>query len=256
MGHSSKYHDIYNALKADIMSGVYPPGSFLPPETELAVKYDVSRTTLRHAVAMLSDENIVTVQQGRGTVVSTKENYTKSDFILFHNVTDVSNSFMLTDKEHGGDRHVSVQGGIISTIPSSGNVSKALKVPDGTGIYRLERLSFVNGIPFSYQSNYFRCESLPGFERFSGQINDLHDLYLFLEKQYGIQFKSGVETISAVSASYFDAKLLSVSAASPLLVFERTSVFSGGVIEYTNLLVRPDIMKINISMSGPPSHFR
>lgn len=52
------YMKVYNRLKNQILSGSYPSGSFLPTESELEQIYQVSRTTIRKAVKMLSDEGI------------------------------------------------------------------------------------------------------------------------------------------------------------------------------------------------------
>ena len=50
------YIKIYDKLKSAIKGGTYPPGSFLPTEQELETLYQVSRTTIRKAVKLLSDE--------------------------------------------------------------------------------------------------------------------------------------------------------------------------------------------------------
>lgn len=72
------YIKIYDKLKSAIKGGTYPPGSFLPTEQELETLYQVSRTTIRRAVKLLSDEGILSVRQGCGTMVMdirTTQNY-------------------------------------------------------------------------------------------------------------------------------------------------------------------------------------
>ena len=48
-----KHVKVYNRLYSMIQDGVYPPGSQLPSEPELALQMDVSRMTLRRALALL-----------------------------------------------------------------------------------------------------------------------------------------------------------------------------------------------------------
>ena len=247
MHRSSKYLDVYNMIKADILSEVYQPGSFLPTEKELMEKYRASRTTIRHAMEILRNEQVVSIKQGRGTQLILRDKSQQDDFTLFHNVASVTNSFLLTEESR-----VNTQGCIIGITQPPPEVAQALQIDEASSVYRLERLYFVNGIPFSWQANYLTSESLPGFERFSGQIDALHNLYRFLDSQYHIQFSSGPETISAIPAGFFDAKLLEVEAGTPLMVFVRTAVFSDGTQEYTKLFTRPDLIKITISMAGPP----
>ena len=57
-------------LLHDIVEGVYPTGSRLPPEQVLAEAAGVSRLTLREAVKSLGQRGVVRVEQGRGTFVN------------------------------------------------------------------------------------------------------------------------------------------------------------------------------------------
>src|SRR6476469_8892406 len=59
-------------LATAIRLGVYPVGSLLPPERELAERLAVSRATLREAIAALRQAGLVETRRGRGggTVVT------------------------------------------------------------------------------------------------------------------------------------------------------------------------------------------
>jgi GntR family transcriptional repressor for pyruvate dehydrogenase complex len=61
-------------LATTIRLGVYPRGSMLPPERELAQRLHVSRSTLREAMAALRQAGLVETTRGRGggTVVTLK----------------------------------------------------------------------------------------------------------------------------------------------------------------------------------------
>src|SRR6187455_1259942 len=53
-------------LATAIRLGVYPRGSTLPPERELAERLGVSRATLREAIAALRAADFVSTTRGRG----------------------------------------------------------------------------------------------------------------------------------------------------------------------------------------------
>ena len=53
-------------LATAIRLGVYPVGSLLPPERELAERLAVSRATLREAIAALREAGLVETRRGRG----------------------------------------------------------------------------------------------------------------------------------------------------------------------------------------------
>lgn len=52
-----------------ILDGVFPPGSTLPPERELADQLGVNRTSLRQGLARLQQMGLIEVRQGSGSVV-------------------------------------------------------------------------------------------------------------------------------------------------------------------------------------------
>jgi GntR family transcriptional repressor for pyruvate dehydrogenase complex len=66
------FEDCVERLGTAIRLGVYPYGTTLPPERELAAAMGVSRATLREAMAGLRAAGMVTTTRGRsgGTVVS------------------------------------------------------------------------------------------------------------------------------------------------------------------------------------------
>lgn len=53
-------------LAIAIRLGIYPPGSMLPPERDLAALLAVSRATLREAITALRAANVVQTRRGRG----------------------------------------------------------------------------------------------------------------------------------------------------------------------------------------------
>ncbi len=68
---TSKKRDIvYNTIKNAILSFDYEVGTALPLEVDLAEKYGVSRETLRNALALLEEENLIERVRGKGTFFS------------------------------------------------------------------------------------------------------------------------------------------------------------------------------------------
>lgn len=61
-----------DALRDMIASGGYQPGDRLPPERELTVSLDMSRTVLRRALETLEREGAIWRHVGKGTFVASK----------------------------------------------------------------------------------------------------------------------------------------------------------------------------------------
>jgi DNA-binding FadR family transcriptional regulator len=63
------YRSVMKKLQRLIDAGEYPPGGRLPPERELAERFDVSRPTVREAIIALEALNQVEVKTGSGVYV-------------------------------------------------------------------------------------------------------------------------------------------------------------------------------------------
>jgi GntR family transcriptional regulator len=63
------YRQVAAAIRDAIAAGEYPPGSPLPSETQLIGRYQVSRPTVRNAVAALRSEGLIEVIHGKGSFV-------------------------------------------------------------------------------------------------------------------------------------------------------------------------------------------
>jgi DNA-binding LacI/PurR family transcriptional regulator len=70
MGRRDISNDLAQRISVRIGAGEWKPGQFLPPERELADSLDVSRLTLRKALALLHERGMVERRRGRGTCVT------------------------------------------------------------------------------------------------------------------------------------------------------------------------------------------
>lgn len=66
---------LVDRLRRDVLSGRYPPGSYLPPERELAGGYQVTRTSLKHALVRLVQAGLLETRHGVGTRVRDYERF-------------------------------------------------------------------------------------------------------------------------------------------------------------------------------------
>lgn len=70
--HRPLYLQVIDKIKNEIDIGVYEVGERLPSEFELSKTLGVSRATLREALRMLEDEQVITRRHGVGTFVNHK----------------------------------------------------------------------------------------------------------------------------------------------------------------------------------------
>ena len=77
--------NISQQIQQQILDGEYSPGDKLPSERELIAIYQVSRITIRKAIANLVQQGLVVTHQGKGAFVSEREKvtYTLSSPLIF-----------------------------------------------------------------------------------------------------------------------------------------------------------------------------
>jgi GntR family transcriptional regulator, arabinose operon transcriptional repressor len=68
--HAPVYLRVYSSLRQRIEAGEWNFGAMLPSEIELSEIYHASRGTLRHVLANLDQEGLVSRQRGRGTFIT------------------------------------------------------------------------------------------------------------------------------------------------------------------------------------------
>src|SRR4051812_49279498 len=59
-----RYLAVADAIRTAILSGMYPPGTPLPSEQHLHVKYRCGRDTIRDALGVLRNEGLIMKERG------------------------------------------------------------------------------------------------------------------------------------------------------------------------------------------------
>ena len=118
----------------------------IPPEPEIEKMFNVSRTTVRKAVDLLSREGFLKAQQGKGTVVT--DNKTMQSL---NHVTSVSETL----RHKGYD--VKPKNIFIDTVAADDFISDRLGIENGTTIIRIQRIQLANGVPIACLLYTSRC---------------------------------------------------------------------------------------------------
>lgn len=241
------YRRVAFDLQQKILSGYYAPGSLLPSESRLQELYQVSRTTVRRAIAQLNQGDYVTVRQGHGTEVTQK--HRPIGFHRFHNITEVAEELLPGYETARPDTALFH----VDECAVDTDTAKELDIQPGTRVYRLRRIFAIEGMPFVFMTNYVRTDVAPGLIRFNGQQ---FDLYSLLTREYGVVFQHGSERISACTADAQDAQLLHIAEGAALIRMARSAYHKSGPMEHVVTKIRPDVYALRIDMEGPPKYQR
>ncbi|MDQ0161795.1 GntR family transcriptional regulator [Aeribacillus alveayuensis] len=134
------YLQVIDKIKEDIEKGVYKEKEKLPSEFELSKKLGVSRATLREALRILEEENVIIRRHGVGTFVSSKPLFTSG----IEQLQSVSNMIKNANMKPGT---IFLSSSII--WPTEDDM-KRLEVSKKDEILLVERVRTANGQPVVY----------------------------------------------------------------------------------------------------------
>ena len=86
---------VYNQLLSDIMAGGFNVGDRMPPETQLAQRFKVSRPVVREALQRLQNDGIVQSRQGSGSYVQRSPSQRVGELTQTFTLHEVLQSFEL-----------------------------------------------------------------------------------------------------------------------------------------------------------------
>jgi DNA-binding FadR family transcriptional regulator len=78
-GSTSRHSYLAAEIGRRIVSGVYAPGSLLPPEAQVLAEFGVSRPVLREAIKLLESKGMLEARQRRGTVITNRNGWNLLD---------------------------------------------------------------------------------------------------------------------------------------------------------------------------------
>lgn len=141
---SSLTDQVFNVLMDRITGEVYPAGSKLPPENDLAEEFKVSRSTIRTAVNKLEDRKLVHRKPGVGTYINenTKIANPLNEFIEFSKLI----------RENGfspGYLHISSE-----MIVPNDSLRKNLQLEKGQEILQIKKVFTANQDPIIFVTNH------------------------------------------------------------------------------------------------------
>lgn len=200
---SPLYRQLMQRIRADIASGVYAVHSRIPSEAELSEAYQVSRVTVRKALAELTSEGLLRRKQGKGTYVCAPR--------LRSNLREVT-SFHEACLMMGctpSTKVISAQ-----TVHVEDDVREELGLTEDKAV-EIIRVRLADGEPVMLETNRFSMQ-------YSGLIKeDLSASLYHLLSQQGIEAASGVHEISLCYATAQQARLLGVEPGTALLQLDQ-----------------------------------
>jgi GntR family phosphonate transport system transcriptional regulator len=210
------WRQIAGQIQGDIASGARKPGTRLPTEAELSMRYGVNRHTVRRALEELSRDGLVRVEQGRGSFVA-------EDVLDYY--VEARTRFSEWIRKHNKE-----PSGIIRQlreIPADRRVADGLGVRSGSRVVLLERLGFADDRPVSLARHYFPATRLKGL------FQALQTAPRITEALRAVGVDDYLRQQTRVTArlpTKTEAELLRVARNRPVLITENINVDRAGTI--------------------------
>lgn len=209
------YFQVADHLRGKMESGTLNPGDHLPPETDLAEGYHVSRHTIREALRYLKSRGYIESRQGKGSVVRDRTRNLRINPVI-GSIND-----LLQFAAETVLKPVSVAG-----EAATGEVAELLNVGEGAELLRISALRCdQNGEAFGFTNVYVPKGIAEGLSP-----ETIHNvpIYAQIERNIGIEVVGVEQRITAVDADQTVAEHLEIEPGEPMLRLARLYYEEGG----------------------------
>jgi len=212
------YVRIQDQLVDRIARGEWAPGTMIPSEIALAQEISVSQGTVRKAIDQLCSDGVVTRVQGRGTFVA-EQTPERANFRFLR----------LQDKE-GAQIVPELLRQIASAHQATVDQAAALQIASSELVHVIDRIRTIGDEKAILETVTVPDNLMPGLSDATKLPNALYPHY---QSTYGITVLTTEDSISAVSATARQARMLSVPHGTALLRVDRIARdLTGQVVEF------------------------
>ncbi|UTF51108.1 phosphonate metabolism transcriptional regulator PhnF [Desulfomicrobium sp. ZS1] len=204
------WRQIQDWLEFKIKEGELPPGSKLPTELELAERFGVNRHTVRRALTLLAEKELIRTEQGSGSFVREQViDYAVGARTRFHE------NLLRQERKPRGEL---VSSGVILATTE---VARALELEKGEPVIVLETLGEADGVRICLASAHFPQARFPGLDdrfRETGSVTQAL-------RHYGVMdYRRKSTHISSRLPTAREARMLRQPKTRPVLVTESINV--------------------------------
>ncbi|MFE6778891.1 GntR family transcriptional regulator [Streptomyces sp. NPDC057702] len=230
------YQKVAADLRQGITEGAYGSGGRLPAEGELARRYDVSRGTIRQALAVLRAEGLVTSRRGtRRVVLGTERVQSFGELLSF-------TRWARSVGEEPGGRVVT-----LARHPADAEEREQLRLGPRATVYRMLRVRTLSGRPVMIERTVYP-EHVGALVAALEPDTVSHTVRL---EERGVVIADAQHTIDLARADATDARLLDCRPGDPLLRERRRSTDPTGTpIEWSDDRYVPGTMAFTMHSSA------
>ena len=228
-----QYQQVADTLRQRIARAEYRVGDVIPTSTELEELFSVSNITIRKALAILSDEGLVTGRRGIGTVIKAEPQDLRLKIAVSGNFSE------WVDTASGKSLPIRQRVLEFQITPGPDRIARLLGLEARSPLWTLRRLRWVNSDIISYHVNFARPERLAGLD--TSNMKGNRNFVDMIREDGKLQLKRMDQTVEATVTDRDLAQLLEVKFGTPLLFVENIYVDTADdVAAVSHLYLRGD----------------
>jgi len=230
------YLQIAEAILEQIEAGALPAGDRLPSERDLSKWFGVTRMTLRRALQRLELQGLLVRRQGDGTYVAEPKIERQAGELV---------SFSRGFSRRGylpGARVLAFERRMAETA-----IARELEVEENSEVFYFMRLRYLAEEPVMLEKFWISAEKFPDLENYDLVNRFFYDI---IEEEYGMQVTRARQSLEAVVATEFEARMLNIPVGAPLILERRLSFNEKGQpLEFGRDLYRGDRFRFVTEMA-------
>ena len=232
MGNKPMYRQIADALREKISEGELKPGDALPTESSLQEAFNVSRVTVRQALKLLTEEQIVESIQGSGTYVKEERvNYDIYQLTGFYE--------KLADRNV--DTHSEVS--IFEVLKADAKLAEKLNLSHDDKVWHVKRVRFIKQKPVNLEETWMPLALFPDL---TWEVME-NSKYHYVEQIKKLVIDRSEQELVPIMPSEEAIAALSLDPAKPILEkVSRGFLKDGRVFEYSRNVFNTDDYKFTL----------
>lgn len=232
MGNKPMYRQIADALREKISAGELKPGDALPTESSLQEAFNVSRVTVRQALKLLTEEQIVESIQGSGTYVKEERvNYDIYQLTGFYE--------KLADRNV--DTHSEVS--IFEVLKADAKLAEKLNRSHDDKVWHVKRVRFIKQKPVNLEETWMPLAMFPDL---TWEVME-NSKYHYVEQIKKLVIDRSEQELVPIMPSEEAIAALSLDPAKPILEkVSRGFLKDGRVFEYSRNVFNTDDYKFTL----------
>ncbi len=237
------YYQLQEIIRSRIESGQWAQGQQLPPEAELCAEFNLSRGTVRQALADLVREGMLHRRRGKGSFVATP----KIPQDLMRVASGFSEYAKLVVGSELGSQLIDAK-----MVPANRSLAGKFSIPEGSEVVRVRKVKLADEQPYFLATSYVPGSLCLGLEQ---EDHSSGSLFEMLQQKYGVHVIRVTGWFEPILINEYEASLLDVDKGSPAMLYERVRYdVDDRAVMISKHVIRGDMCRLTFQINDTNGH--